>query len=98
ARDFGGEELAGEWANVRRARDSLVFEDPEGVRHELRVVETSDEPLVAKSREIAVARACQGFGGVRAYAIDHERSTALLEYTLGFQRHGGNTWEGRGDR
>ena len=57
---------------------------PEGVRHELRVVETDDEPLVARHPEIPEEHALQGFDGVRAYAIDPERSTALLEDTLGF--------------
>ena len=98
ALDFWEQRLEGEAASVMRSGDSLVFEDPEGVRHELRVVETPDEPLVAKSPEIPEEHALQGFDGVRAYAIDPERSTALLEDTLGFQRHGDYTWEARGDQ
>ena len=62
-------------------------------------VETPDAPLVAKSPEIPEEHALQGFDGVRAYAIDPERSTALLEDTLGFQRQGDDyAWEARGDQ
>ncbi len=98
ALDFWEQRLAGEAVNVMRSGDSLGFEDPEGVRHELRVVETTDEPLVAKSPEIPEEYALQGFDGVRAYAIDPDRSTALLEDTLGFRSLGDYTWEARGER
>ena len=57
---------------------------PEGLTHELRVVETTDEPLIANHPEIPAELALQGFHAVRAYAADPERSRALLEDTLGF--------------
>jgi glyoxalase family protein len=98
ALDFWEQRLNAEADNVVRSSDSLTFEDPEGVRHELRVVETPDEPLVAKHPEIPEEYALQGFDGVRAYAIDPERSTALLEDTLGFTARGDYTWEARGDK
>ena len=79
-----------------RAGESLTFEDPEGVRHELRVVETEDEPLVAKHPEIPEEHALQGFDGVRAYAVDPERSSALLEDTLGFAARGDYTGSASG--
>src|SRR5919205_3735479 len=60
----------------------LTFADPEGLRHELAVVETSDEPLIAEHPEIPAEVALQGFEGVRAYAQDPERSRALLEEAL----------------
>ena len=84
ALDFWEQRLQGEAENVTRSGESLTFEDPEGVRHELRAVETGDPPLVARHPEIPEEHALQGFDGVRAYAVDPERSTALLEDTLGF--------------
>ena len=98
ALDFWGQRLQADAATVVRSGDSLTFEDFEGVRHELRVVETDDEPLVAKHPEIPEEHALQGFDGVRAYAVDPERSSALLEDTLGFQPRGDYTWEARGDK
>jgi glyoxalase family protein len=96
ALDFWEERLGSRAENVVRSGDSLTFEDFEGVRHELRVVETDDEPLAARHPEIPEEFALQGFDGVRAFAIDPERSTALLEDTLGFEARGDYTWEARG--
>ena len=79
ALDFWEQRLAAEAQTVDRSGDSLTFEDPEAVRHELRVVVTTDEPLVAQHPEIPTEHALQGFDGVRAYAVDPERSSALLE-------------------
>jgi glyoxalase family protein len=98
ALDFWEERLQGRAEDVARSGDSLTFEDPEGVRHELRVDASDDEPLVARHPEIPQEHALRGFDGVRAYAIDPERSTALLEDTLGFEPRGNYTWEARGDR
>jgi len=85
--------------SAERSEDRLSFDDPEGVRHELRVVsETTDEPLVAKHSEIPEEHALQGFDGVRAYATEPDRSSGLLEATLGFEPHGDYTWEARGDK
>ncbi len=98
ALDFWEQRLQGEAENIERTEDGLVFEDPEGVRHELRVTETDDEPLVAKHLEIPAEHALQGFDGVRAYAIDPERARSLLEETLAFESRGENEWETRGDK
>jgi glyoxalase family protein len=84
ALDFWEERLAGRGHETSRFDDSLVFDDPEGLTHELRVVQTSDEPLIAKHPEIPADLALQGFHAVRAYAADPDRSRALLEDTLGF--------------
>ena len=45
--DFWERRLSGEASAVGRDHRGLSFEDPEGLRHRLAVVETSDEPLVA---------------------------------------------------
>ena len=74
----------------------LRFEDPEGLAHELAVVETSDEPLVAEHPDIPRELALQGFEGVRAYTSRPEASSRLLE-ALGFQRTEGERWEVRGE-
>ncbi|MDQ3067287.1 MAG: ring-cleaving dioxygenase [Actinomycetota bacterium] len=94
--DFWERRLAGEAENVTRSADSLTFEDPEGVRHELTVDRTEDEPLSATHPEIPAEHALQGLDGVRAYAVDPARSTGLLEETLGFEPRDGNSWEARG--
>ena len=60
ALDFWQERLAGRGYETSRFDDSLVFDDPEGLTHELRVVETSDEPLIAKHPEIPADLALQG--------------------------------------
>jgi glyoxalase family protein len=84
ALDFWAERLAGHGVDASRAEDSVVFDDPEGLTHELRVVEVTDQPLIAEHPEIPAGVALQGFHAVRAYAADPERSRALLEDTLGF--------------
>src|SRR5262249_44670102 len=75
----------------------LLFEDPEGLGLELRVVETSDEPLTAEHPEIPRELAIQGFEEVRAYAADPERSRRFLESTLAFEPQP-EGWEVRGER
>ena len=79
----------------------LRFADPEGLAHELAVVETGDEPLVAKHPEIPEEMALQGFDGAIAYSSDPEASRPLLEEALGFKARTGEDgqsgWECRGD-
>ena len=53
---------------------ALRFRDPEGLGLEFAVVETDDEPLVARAEDIPTEHALQGFDGVRAYTHDPERS------------------------
>ncbi len=84
ALDFWERRLADHRTDVTRHPDSVVFDDPEGLAHELRVVETRDEPLIANHPEIPSELALQGFHAARAYAADPARSRALLEDTLGF--------------
>jgi glyoxalase family protein len=84
ALDFWETRLADHGSEPHRLPDSVVFDDPEGLTHELRVVEVPDEPLIANHPEIPAELALQGFHAARAYAADPERSRALLEDTLGF--------------
>ena len=83
--DFWEQRLRDAGYDSTRTGDSLRFADFEGLEHELVVVHTGDEPLVAHHPEIPAEHALQGFHAVRAYTDDPERSRALLEDTLGFQ-------------
>jgi glyoxalase family protein len=76
----------------------LRFADPEGLEHELVVSTAPDEPLVAEAPGIPPELALQGFDGVRAYAADPERSSALLRETLGFTGGEDGSWEVRGEQ
>src|SRR5688500_1265745 len=73
---------------------ALRFADPEGLEHELRVVETEDAPLIADHPEVPAQVALQGFDEARAYAARPDASEDLLE-ALGFDRRG-EGWEVRG--
>jgi glyoxalase family protein len=95
ALDFWSERLREAGSASEREGDSLFFDDPEGLGHELRVVDTTDEPLIANHPEIPAELALQGFHAVRAYAADPNRSRHLLEDGLGFVGHG-DFWEVRG--
>ena len=97
ALDFWEQRLSDQGARPSRVDRNLAFEDPEGIRLELRAVATQDAPLVAEHPDIPADLALQGFDGVRAFAADPERSRALLETTLGFVPVGNETWEVRGE-
>jgi glyoxalase family protein len=92
--DFWERRLSGETTAVGRDDRGLVFEDPEGLRHRLAVVDTSDDSLIAEHPEIPAELALEGFDGVRAYAADPEQSHSALE-ALGFTLANGS-WEARG--
>jgi glyoxalase family protein len=98
ALDFWEQRLTAEAHEVARTDGHLTFEDPEGVRHELAIDTTDDEPLVARHPEVPEEHALRGFAGVRAYAFDPERTRVLLEDTLGFRPTEQNVWEARGDK
>jgi glyoxalase family protein len=84
ALDFWSERLKGAGYESRREGQSLQFADFEGLEHELQLVTTSDEPLIAAHPEIPAELALQGFEAVRAYTDDPGRSRPLLEEGLGF--------------
>jgi glyoxalase family protein len=95
--DFWEERLRAAAVQPRREHERLLFCDPEGLEHELRVVVTDEEPLTAKSPEIPAEHALQGFDGVRAYSSAPATSAPLLGDTLRFSG-GGDAWEVRGER
>jgi len=98
ALEFWSERLTSEGVEAELSGDDrLRFADPEGLAHELAVVETADEPLVAEHPEISPALALQGFDSVRAYSSDSTASTELLEQALGFSPSG-DGWEARGEK
>jgi glyoxalase family protein len=91
ALDFWERRVGGE-----HVKGSLVFNDPEGLGLELRVVETEDAPLTATHPEIPAEHAIQGFEEVRAYTSDPEVSRTLFENGLGFVKDGGMSWLAQG--
>jgi glyoxalase family protein len=95
--DFWARRVAGEGVATREDDGALVFSDPEGLEHELRVVDVPDEPLTAHARDVPDEHALQGFDAVRAYTLDPERSRRLLEEGLAFERSGDGEWEARGE-
>ena len=98
ALEFWEQRLATEASTVTRGAGRVAFEDPEGLRHELAVVDTPDTPLVAKHPEIPEDLALQGFDGVRAYSADPDASLDLLEGALGFEPRAEGVWEARSGR
>src|SRR3954470_10831677 len=94
---FWEERLGGGGGATRREGGSLVFAHPQGLEHELAVVDVPDAPLVAHSVDVPDEHALQGFDSVRAYTADPERSRALLEEALGFQQRSEGEWEARGN-
>ena len=96
ALDFWERRLAGEQVSTTRDDEVLSFEDPEGIRLELRAVKTGDAPLVAEHPEIPAELTLQGFDGARAFASDPGPSRALFEQVLGFTTTGDASWEVRG--
>jgi glyoxalase family protein len=95
--DFWADRLGGEGYESERIDGSLRFRDFEGLEHELAVVETDDEPLIADHPEVPRELALQGFDGVRAYSSDPERSRSLFEEALSFEPTD-EGWEARGEQ
>jgi glyoxalase family protein len=95
ALDFWGERLGGRAIESERVGSSLRFSDPEGLDHELAVVEVGDEPLIADHPEVPRDLALQGFHAVCAYSAAPETSSGLLE-ALEFERIDDGTWQARG--
>jgi glyoxalase family protein len=96
ALDFWAERLRANDTESERDGGSLVFSDPEGLEHELLVVDVPDQPLIADHPEVPKEMALQGFHAVRAYALSPDASSGLLE-ALEFERADG-AWEARGEQ
>jgi glyoxalase family protein len=92
--DFWARRLGANGVETERDGESLRFADPEGLEHELAVVEVPDPPLIAAHPEVPAELALQGFHAVRAYSAAPEASSALLE-ALEFEL-AGEAWEARG--
>jgi glyoxalase family protein len=95
ALDFWEERLGCKDIESERAGGGLRFADPEGLAHELAVVEVSDEPLIADHPEVPADLALRGFHAVSAYSAAPETSAGLLE-SLEFEPVGDGSWEARG--
>ena len=94
---FWAERLRGERIDVEQEEGRLRFADPEGLGHELAVIDSPDSPLAAAHPDIPAEYALQGFAGVRAYSSAPARSAQLLEDVLGATPAGRDAWELRGD-
>jgi glyoxalase family protein len=95
ALDFWGERLGAAGVESERAGGGLRFADPEGLSHELAVVEVSDQPLIADHPEVPAEVALGGFHAVSAYSGAPQQSTDLLE-ALEFEQIDEGSWEARG--
>jgi glyoxalase family protein len=98
ALDFWADRLGGEGVETACSDGSLRFDDPEGLSHELVVVDVPDAPLTARSTEVPDEHALQGFHGVHAAVADARKSEALLTGVLGAAAVGDHEFELRGDR
>src|SRR3954451_13362846 len=94
---FWADRLGSEGAATTRVDSGLRFADPEGLEHELRVVEVPDAPLIARSTEVPAEHALQGFHEVHAAVLNPQRSRALLVDVLGFEERGESHFEARGE-
>ena len=99
ALDFWAERLAARGTAAKRGDGTLVFADPEGLGHVLRLSAVEDEPLIADHPEVPAEVALRGFDGVRAFSSDPGASERLLR-ELGFEvaedRFSEHAWEARG--
>jgi len=100
--DFWAQRLSANGIEAERDEQTLTFADPEGLGHQLRVLDNPDAPLIADHPEVPRELALQGFDGARAYATEPSDSRALLE-RLGFEPRqdpdqDAVVWESRGDQ
>ena len=96
---FWEDRLGERRASRRRAWTArLRFADPEGLEHELVVVDVPDPPLAARSTEVPDEHALLGFHAVDAAVANPRKTEALLRETLGFTDRGDGHWEARGEQ
>ena len=96
ALDFWEQRLRAEGVEAERSGRALRFDDPEGLRNALVVTDVPDAPLAAHADGIPDEHALQGFHGVRAYAIETERTVPFLE-ALGMEQDEKGRWVAAGD-
>lgn len=84
-------------ATARTDAGALRFADPEGLEHDLVVVDVPDAPLTARSTEVPSEHALQGFHAVDAAVLNTAKSETLLRDVLGFSERGAHDFEARGD-
>ena len=95
--DLWADRLGSEGVETTLVDGALRFADPEGLEHELVVVDVPDAPLRARSTEVPAEHALQGFHGVYAAVVDPRRSATLLTETMGASVAGEDSFEVRGD-
>jgi glyoxalase family protein len=83
ALDFWADRLEHAGRPVQRDDDHLRATDPEGIGLEIVASEAPDAPLAAAAPDIPAEHALLGFHGIRAHALDPDRSRPLLD-RLGF--------------
>ena len=93
---FWAERLTANGVEPEREGEGLRFSDPEGLDHELVVVDVEDAPLIAAHPEIPAELALQGFHAVRAYSAAPQASSGLFE-ALEFEPLD-DGWEVRGEQ
>ena len=89
ALDFWERRLADEGVATQRAETTLRFCDPEGLAHELAVVDVPDLPLIGEAPDVPFEYALQGFDGVRGYAKDIDRKPRVLRRGARLRADGG---------
>jgi glyoxalase family protein len=95
ALDFWSDRLTNAGLETTRDNGSLGFADPEGLEHELAVIQVPDKPLIADHPEVPAEVALRGFHAARAYASHAEASRDLLREALEFTE-GDGAWQARG--
>ncbi len=98
ALDFWAARIEATGLAVQRGDASVRFPDPEGLELEVRIDDSTDDPLIAGHPQIPADLALRGFDGVRAYAADASRSEQLFTGTLNFGRESEGSYEVRGAR
>src|SRR4051794_29643517 len=98
ALDFWERRAADEGLESERGETTLLFSDPEGLPHELAVVDVPEAPLIGEAPDIPAEFALQGFDGVRAFARDEEASRRFLTERLSFAPTPDGRFEARGER
>jgi glyoxalase family protein len=94
---FWEDRLGAEGVATARTGAAVRFADPEGLEHELRVVDVPDAPLSARSTEVPDEHALQGFHEVHASVASPAKTERVLTDVLGFEPRGEGAFEARGD-